>query len=132
MTGIPETHLDVIARSQVVTVATNGRDGRPQVTAMWFLADEAGNVTLSINTERQKAKNMQRDPRVSLFFIDPANPYRTVEIRATAKLVPDPDYVTADAVGARYGGGNLREMDKPGESRVAVTFDIEKVNTFGQ
>ena len=69
---------------------------------------------------------------MTLFFIDPANPYRTLEIRARQRLEPDPDYVTADAVGAKYGGSDLRDMDKPGESRVTVTFDIEKVNTFGQ
>lgn len=131
MAIVPESHLDIIGSSQIVTIATNGADGRPQVTAMWFLADDVGNVTLSLNSSRQKTKNLQRDPRATLFFVDPANPYRTVEIRATAKIAPDPDYVTAAAVGAKYGGADLREMDKPGESRVAVTFDVEKVNTFG-
>lgn len=131
MATVPESHLDNIGSSQVVTIATNGTDGRPQVTAMWFLADEAGNVTLSPNTSRQKTKNLQRDPRVTLLFLDPANPYRTVEIRATAKIEPDPDYVTAAAVGAKYGVADLRQMDGPGESRVSVTFDVEKVNTFG-
>lgn len=132
MTGIPEGHRDIIANSQVAILATNGRDGRPQVTAMWFIADDDGHVSISLNTARQKTKNMQRDPRVTLFFIDPANPYRTLEIRATAKIEPDPNYVLADAVGAKYGGANLRDMDKPGERRVKVTFDIEKVNTFGE
>jgi PPOX class probable F420-dependent enzyme len=131
MAGIPDTHRDLIASNQVVILATNAPDGRPQVTAMWFVADDQGNVSLSLNTARRKVTNMQRDPRVTLFFVDPANPYRTLEIRAIAKIEPDPDYVTAAAVGAKYGGTDLRKMDKPGESRVTVTFDIEKVNTFG-
>ena len=42
MTGIPETHLDLIASNQVVILATNGPDGHPQVTAMWFIADGRG------------------------------------------------------------------------------------------
>jgi PPOX class probable F420-dependent enzyme len=130
VTGIPETHLDLIASNQVVILATNAPDGRPQVTAMWFIADGEGNVSLSLNTARQKVKNMERDPKVTLFFVDPANPYRTLELRAVARIEPDPGYVTAGAVGAKYGA-DLRNMDKPGESRVTVTFDIEKVNTFG-
>ncbi len=131
MTGIPASHRDLIDSNQVVILATNAPDGRPQVTAMWFIADGEGNVSLSLNTARQKVKNMQDDPKVTLFFVDPANPYRTLEIRAVATVEPDPGYVTADAVGAKYGGTDLRKMDKPGESRVTVTFDIEKVNTFG-
>ena len=73
---------------------------------------------------------MERDPKVTLFFVDPANPYRTLELRAVARIEPDPGYVTAGAVGAKYGA-DLRNMDKPGESRLTVTFDVEKVNTFG-
>ena len=131
MTVIPETHHDLIASNQVVILATNAPDGRPQVTAAWYIADGEGNVSISLNSARQKVKNMRRDPKVTLFFIDPANPYRTLEIRAVARIEPDPGYVTADAVGSKYGGTDLRTIDKPGDTRVTVTFDIEKVNTVG-
>jgi hypothetical protein len=63
--------------------------------------------------------------------MDPANPYRTLEIRARAEIEPDPDYVFADRVGAKYGGADIRTMDQPGETRVVVTFVPVKVNTFG-
>jgi hypothetical protein len=72
-----------------------------------------------------------RRPESTLFFIDPANPYRTLEIRARAGIEPAPDYVLADQVGAKYGGADVRTMDQPGETRVAVTFMPVKVNTFG-
>ena len=130
MTSIPESHADLIEKSQILTMATNGADGYPQVTAMWFLNDN-GTIKVSLNTSRQKVKNMRRDPRVTLFFVDPENPYRTLEIRANATMEDDPDYAFADTIGAKYGGANLREMDKPGESRLIVTFEPVKVNTFG-
>ena len=44
---------------------------------------------------------------------------------------PDPDYVFADRIGARYGGADLRQNDGPGDSRVVVSFPPVKVNTFG-
>jgi hypothetical protein len=66
---------------------------------------------------------LQANPVASLFFIDPANPYRTLEIRANARIEADPDYVFGDKVGAKYGGTNLRERDKPGESRIVITFE---------
>ena len=130
MVSIPQSHLDLITSNQTVILATDGADGFPQVTALWFIADEEGSIQLSINTARQKAKNLQRRPEATLFFADPANPYRTLEIRGIANVQPDPDYVLANKVGAKYGA-DLSTMDQPGETRVAVSFEVVKVNTFG-
>jgi len=131
MTAIPETHRDLLETAPVGIVATVGPDGIPQVTANWFLAEEDGTVRMSLNTSRQKVKNLMRRPESTVFFIDPANPYRTLEIRAQAEIEPDPDYVFADRIGAKYGGDDLRTRDQPGETRVVVTFVPVKVNTFG-
>lgn len=131
MPEIPATHRDLLDTSPVVILATNGADGFPQVTAVWFLVTESGEIAVSLNTARQKTKNLARNPDATLFFIDPTNPFRTLEIRARARLEPDPDYVFADRKGAKYGGANLREHDRPGEMRVAVYFTPTKINTFG-
>ena len=129
--AIPESHRDLFDSNQIAIVATVGPDGVPQVTASWFLVEEDGTVRMSLNTARQKVKNLMRRPEGTLFFLDPANPYRTLEIRARAEIEPDPDYVLADKVGAKYGGADVRTMDQPGEMRVAITFVPVKVNTFG-
>ena len=129
--AIPASHRDLLDTNQVTIVATIGPDGVPQVTASWFLAEEDGTVRMSLNTARQKVKNLMRRPESTLFFMDPANPYRTLEIRARAEIEPDPDYVLADRVGAKYGAADVRTMDQPGETRVAITFIPVKVNTFG-
>jgi PPOX class probable F420-dependent enzyme len=131
MTAIPETHRDILDTAPVGIVATVGPDGMPQVTANWFLAEEDGMVRMSLNTTRQKVKNLMRRPESTVFFLDTANPYRTLEIRARAEIEPDPDYIFADRVGAKYGGADARTMDQPGETRVVVTFVPVKVNTFG-
>jgi PPOX class probable F420-dependent enzyme len=129
--AIPDTHRDLLENNQVAILATVGPDGSPQVTASWFLAEEDGTVKMSLNTTRQKVKNLMRCPESSLFFMDPANPYRTLEIRARAEIEPDADYVFADQVGTKYGGADVRSMDQPGETRVVITFVPIKVNTFG-
>jgi PPOX class probable F420-dependent enzyme len=131
MAEIPVSHRDLLETNQAVILATNGADGFPQVSAVWFLVDDDDTVKLSLNTARQKTKNLLRHPDATLFFFDPANPYRTVEIRARAAIEPDPDYAFAERVGAKYGGADLRENDRPGESRVVVSFAPTKVNTFG-
>jgi PPOX class probable F420-dependent enzyme len=54
--------------------------GHPQTQVMWVDADEDH---LLINTEvhRQKFKNVERDPRVTLTIWDKEDPYRFVEVR---------------------------------------------------
>jgi PPOX class probable F420-dependent enzyme len=111
-------------------LGTIGSSGRPQLSAIWFLAD-GDTVKLSLNTDRQKVKNLQANPGVSLLIFDPTNPYRYLELRGDAEISPDPDYVFADQVGAKYGGSDLRERDKPGDVRVVVTINPTRVVVWG-
>jgi PPOX class probable F420-dependent enzyme len=127
-TSIPDSHRDLLS-TQVGTLATIGPDGRPQQTEVWFLA--AGDtVAISLNTSRQKTKNLMASPAVSFLILDLANPYRYLEIRGDAEITPDDDYVFADKVGAKYGS-DLREHDEPGVSRVVVTIRPVRVNVWG-
>jgi PPOX class probable F420-dependent enzyme len=130
MTAFPESHQDLLS-APVAVLATQGADGFPQVSALWFLYDADGVIRLSLNTSRQKTKNLQAHPEATLFILDPANPYRTLEVRARAEVEPDPDYAFATKLGAKYGGVDLRSNDRPGESRVVVTLHPVKVNTWG-
>jgi PPOX class probable F420-dependent enzyme len=126
MSTFPESHRDLL-ESDVAILTTIGRDGYPQVTAVWFLYDDEGTLKLSLNTTRQKVKNLRERPECTLFILDRANPYRTLEVRARAELSPDRDYAFADKVGKKYSA-DLRTMDRPGESRVVVTLRPIKVN----
>ena len=129
MVTFPESHRDLL-KADVAVLATNGQDGYPQVTALWFLFDE-GTIKMSLNTTRQKVKNLQAQPECTFFVIDSANPYRTLEVRARAEISPDPDYTFAKKLGAKYGGVDLSANDRPGEMRVVVSLQPVKVNTWG-
>jgi PPOX class probable F420-dependent enzyme len=131
MATFPESHRDLL-KADVAVLATIGQDGYPQVTALWFLFDDDGTIKLSLNTTRQKAKNLQAHPECTFFILDTANPYRTLEVRARAEIVPDPDYVFAKKLGAKYGGADLSANDRPGETRVVVSLRPIKVNTWGR
>jgi len=128
MPTIPDSHRDLLTLP-VVTLGTIDPDGRPQLTEVWFLAED-GEVKLSLNTSRQKVQNLQRDPRCSVLLLDLANPYRYVELRGDAVITPDDDYAFADRVGEKYGA-DLRENDRPGETRVVVTIRPTRVHTWG-
>jgi PPOX class probable F420-dependent enzyme len=129
MTTIPETHKDLLA-ADVAMLATQGQDGYPQVTALWFLLDDDGLIKLSLNMSRQKTKNLEQHPECSFFVLDRANPYRTLEIRATAEITPDDDYAFADKLAAKYGGMDLRTMDGPGQRRVVVVLRPVKIHVW--
>ena len=127
MTTIPDSHRDLLD-GQVAVLGTIGASGRPQLSGVWFLA-EGDTVRISLNTTRQKVKNLQANPKVSvIIFGDP--PYRYVELRGDAEITPDDDYEFADKVGAKYGA-DLRTRDNPGEKRVVVTIHPQRVVAWG-
>ena len=125
MPAIPASHHDLLG-TQVATLGTMGPDGRPQLSEVWFLAD-GETVSLSLNTTRQKTKNLMANPAVNLFILDLAVPQRYLELRGDAEITRDDDYSFADRVGAKYSA-NLRDRDQPGDSRVVVTIRPVRVN----
>jgi PPOX class probable F420-dependent enzyme len=127
-TTIPDSHRDLLDQP-VATLATLDPEGRPQLTEVWFLAED-GQVKFSLNTARQKVRNLERDHGCSILLLDLANPYRYVEIRGDAVLEPDDDYAFADRVGAKYGA-DLRTNDQPGDRRVVVTVRPARVHAWG-
>jgi PPOX class probable F420-dependent enzyme len=127
--AVPDTFQDLL-EIPVVTLTTLGSDGAPQTSAVWFLHDDDGKIRISLNTSRQKTKNLQSDPRATLFFIDPTNPYRTLELRGSVEIVPDPDYAFAAKLGGKYNA-DVRTFDPPGVSRIVATFNPVKANTYG-
>ncbi|HZQ28987.1 MAG TPA: PPOX class F420-dependent oxidoreductase [Acidimicrobiales bacterium] len=129
---IPETHRDLLD-AQVGILGTIDHKDRPQLSPVWFLA-AGGTVRLSLNTSRRKVENLQRNSAVSFLILDLANPYRYLELRGYAEILEDVDYLFADKVGAKYGGADLRQNDRPGEYRVVVTIHpttVHAVNLAG-
>ena len=128
MTAIPDSHRDLLS-AQVGTLGTIGPDGRPQLSEVWFLA-EGDSVSISLNTSRQKTKNLRANPAVSFLILDLANPYRYLELRGDAEITSDDGYAFADRVATKYGT-DLRGHDQPGQSRVVVTIRPLRVNIWG-
>jgi PPOX class probable F420-dependent enzyme len=125
MPEIPASHRDLLD-GQFATLATVGPDGRPQLSEVWFLAED-DTVVLSLNTSRQKTRNLMANPAANLFLLELVEPYRYLEIRGDAQIWPDDDYSFADRLGAKYGA-DLRVHDAPGVSRVKVVIRPVRVN----
>jgi PPOX class probable F420-dependent enzyme len=54
--------------------------GQPQTQVMWVDADDE-HVLINTEVHRQKFKNIERDPRVTVTIIDADNPYHYAEVR---------------------------------------------------
>ena len=93
--SIPDSHRDLL-EGQVLTLATVGEDGYPQLSEVWFLVED-GQVAMSLNTRRQKVKNLLTEPSCTVLLLDLQNPYRYLEVRGTAVVTPDDDRAFAGA-----------------------------------
>jgi PPOX class probable F420-dependent enzyme len=85
---IPESHRDLIDGPVLVTVATIMPDGQPQLSVIWCSSDDDF-VLINTVRGRQKAKNIARDPRVTIFAFDPDDPYRFLEVRGVVEDVTE-------------------------------------------
>jgi PPOX class probable F420-dependent enzyme len=74
------TVLELARGKNFTAITTLLPGGHPQTQVMWVDADEEH---LLVNTEvhRQKFRNVERDPRVTLMIWDEDDPYRFVEVR---------------------------------------------------
>jgi len=125
MSKVPESHRDLLD-ADVAVLATVGSDGRPQLSAVWFLA-EADSLALSLNTTRQKTKNLEANAAATLFILDRQNPYRYLEVRGDVTIEADDNHVFADRVGEKYQA-NVREHDGPSDRRVKVEIHPVRIN----
>jgi PPOX class probable F420-dependent enzyme len=99
---VPDGHRDLLERPLFAHLATLRPDGSPQSSVMWFAWD-GERVRFSHTRNRQKYRNLEKDPRISFHVQDPENPYRTLEVRGVVEsMVPDVDAVFYQSLQQRY------------------------------
>jgi PPOX class probable F420-dependent enzyme len=132
MKTIPEKFTDLLndQTKAFASVATVLKDGSPQVTPVWF--DTAGDL-IRINTAsgRVKARTIQEGRKIALSIMDPANPYRYMQIRGTVtKVTKDGADAHIDRLAHKYMGTDY-PFRQPGEDRILIEIAPESVQTMG-
>lgn len=127
--AFPEGHRDLLESAGVATLSTLGATGYPQVTAIWYLLD-GDVVRTSVITERQKYRNMERHPQATLFLLDPANPYRTLEVRGDVTFEDDPGAAFFERI-VRHYGRDPATFPAPRDGRVTITLTPTRVVANG-
>src|SRR5487761_1072254 len=79
--------------------------GQPMTHVMWVDADDEY-VLINTEADRQKYKNVEKDPRVTVTIIDGANPYHYAEVRGkVAEKVTGPEArAHIDKLSLKYNG----------------------------
>jgi PPOX class probable F420-dependent enzyme len=130
MSIIPEDYLDILQSTTVAHMATIGPKGEPHVSAVIFDWDGI-HLLFSMNKIRQKHRNLQREPRVAISLLDPANPYRSLEIRGTVvRIDEDFNYRFVNALSQKYFNQDATPNMQPGEERVVIVVEPQHVAVF--
>ncbi|MEV0524546.1 PPOX class F420-dependent oxidoreductase [Streptomyces sp. NPDC050439] len=110
------------------SVATLGPGGAPQNSVVW-IKREGDTVLFSSTARRQKVRNLERDPRISISVFDLADPYTSTEIRGVAEILPDPEKRLPREVSHKYLG-IAPPGEKDEEARVIIKVTPEKIVGF--
>jgi PPOX class probable F420-dependent enzyme len=124
----------LLDEGRVISVCTNGSEGWPHVTALWYVMRD-GEPWIYTYAKSQKVRNLERDERATL-MVESGVEYqelRGVMLRVRAELHRDLDTVAglAEDLTRRYSGhaGELGDearaaLRRQAEKRVAVRFRV--------
>ena len=130
--AIPASHVDLFERDVCGVLTTMGRDGQPQSSLVWVdLSDRCPRVNTTL--DRQKGRNLLRDPRVSLLIVDPDDTGRFIQVRGDARLTTRGAIEHLDALTRAYTGrphyyGGISPVEQAArETRVVCSIHPRRV-----
>jgi PPOX class probable F420-dependent enzyme len=128
---IPEKIKCALDQPTFWHLATSNPDGSPQVTPVWVRRTN-GNILVNTALGRRKPRNLDRDPRVALSWVDPENGYHSAAIqgRVVDRYTGERAQADIDAFAKKYLGEEVYPWRAPGEER--VTYIIEPTHVYHQ
>lgn len=113
----------------LATVVTLMPDGQPQALLTWIDTD-GENLLVNTEPQRQRSRNVQRDPRVTVLLHSAEDPYDWAEVRghvaATTGGQRARDHI--DELSNKYVGRDYGNPIGP-DGRIILTIQPDKVNT---
>ena len=114
-------------------LATLRRDGRPQLSPVLAVLDDAGRVVVSTRARSAKTHNLRRDPRVALCVFTDGFFGDWVQVEGRAEIVELPEAMDALVDYYRRASGEHPDWEDyrsamRAEQRVVVRFEIERVS----
>ena len=129
--NLPPELLALLRLPSICYVATTMPDGSPQLTQTWVDTD-GENILVNTVEGFQKARNVERDPRVAVTVSDPAHPSRYFAVRGrvfSASTEGAAEHI--EALAQRYIGGPYPWFGGRDQSRLLLRIRPEKIHSMG-
>jgi PPOX class probable F420-dependent enzyme len=123
---------DWLAGPNIARLGTVNADDTPRVTALWYLPEDDGTITLNTYADNVHVRNIERDGRVAVLVDSSDQPYKSVHFNGQATVDAEP--TSAEEIGRlfeRYLGGHEAAIDYgrqlvSGGRRVNIRFTPER------
>ncbi|MEP6852011.1 MAG: PPOX class F420-dependent oxidoreductase [bacterium] len=129
-TSLPSAAKDLLDGPTYVTLSTISPDGCPHSTVLWVKRD-GDDVLMSTTIGRVKERHLRRDPRVTVSFFDPANPYTYFTVTGRAELTAENGFALIDELSHKYAGQPYTADEGTDNVRVIVRVTPDRVYPSG-
>jgi len=128
---IPEKYIDLLDAKGFAHIATVGPNSEPQCSPVWYGWD-GELVSFSLTKTRQKFRNLSANPSIAMSIIDPANPYRYLEVRGSVERIDeDPNCDFINSMATKYMGVDVYPGNQPGDERVVIRVRPTHTSAMG-
>ena len=141
ISDLDETYKQLMDKPFACVMAVMGRDGRPNLTPMWF-DYEGDKVLVNVAEHRKKTEWIRANPQISILIMNPENMYHWLSLKVTVEREISED---DPAEGARateqlnriwqkyIGEGDEYGLRDPSidERRVLFECRVDRIATFG-
>lgn len=137
MPGLTDDEIRAwLTEPNVARLGTINDDGSPRVTALWYLPETDGTITLNTYEDNVHVENLRRDPRAALLVDSCEQPYRSVHFNGTAEVseeAAEPEEIAR--LYERYLGGveaatAYGQQLVAGGKRVSIRFTPERQHSI--
>jgi len=113
----------------LATVVTLMPSGQPQALLTWVDTD-GEHVLVNTEPQRQKARNIRRDPRVTVLIHSADDPWDWAEVRGHVVETVNGEQAREhiDELSRKYVGSDYRNPIGP-QGRIILKIAVDKVNT---
>ena len=108
-------------------------NGHPQSSIVWCDLSAEGYVRVNTTKERQKGRNMIRNPKISIVVIDPEDSGRFIELRGDVEITGEGalehlDVITRQYTDKNYYYGEIFPIEqKEKETRIICNLKPQRI-----
>lgn len=128
---LPDNLIVLLRQASLCFLATTMPDGSPQLTQTWVDTD-GEHIVINTVQGHQKARNVERDPRVAVSICDRSNPARYHAVRGRViNATTEGGAEHIEVLAQRYLGGPYPWYGGRERVRLVLTISADKVHSMG-